>query len=114
MLVSDEWNVHAKDRNRLMAERKELLDEEERLFGRPDGAFSAEVHETLHAVRKRMSLDFFGMDFGLARDGRLLLFEANATMNFFPFLPDPRFEYVKRCEAPARAAFRELLGLAPA
>ena len=36
------------------------------------------------------------------------------TMNFFPFLSDPQFEYVKRCEAPARRAFRELLGLAPA
>lgn len=114
MLVSDEWNVHAKDRTRFMAERKELLAEEEAMFERLDGAFSVQVRETLQAVRKRMGLDFFGMDFGVTQDGRVLLFEANATMNFFPFLPDPQFEYVKRCEAPARRAFRELLGLAPA
>ena len=113
MLVSDNWNVHAKDRNRIMAERNELLEEEERLFERPDGAFPASVHETLQAVRKRMGLDFFGMDFGLTQDGRVLLFESNATMNFFPFLPDPRFEYVQRCGPPAEAAFRELLGLPP-
>jgi len=112
MLASDSWNVHAKDRARIMAERPDLLAEEEALFDRTDGAFPGEVHDTLRAVRDRMGLDFFGMDFGLMQDGRVVLFEANATMNFFPFLPDPRFEYVKRCEAPARQAFRELLGLA--
>lgn len=111
MLASDSWNVHAKDRARIMAERPDLLEEEEALFGRTDGAFPADVHDTLHAIRDRMGLDYFGMDFGLMQDGRVLLFEANATMNFFPFLADPRFEYVKRCEAPARRAFRELLGL---
>ena len=111
MLASDSWNVHAKDRARIMAERPDLVEEEESLFARTDGAFPDEVHDTLHAVRERMGLDYFGMDFGLMQDGRVLLFEANATMNFFPFLPDPRFEYVKRCEAPARQAFRELLDL---
>lgn len=111
MLASDSWNVHAKDRARIMAERPDLLEEEGALFGRTDGAFPADVHDTLHAIRDRMGLDYFGMDFGLMQDGRVLLFEANATMNFFPFLADPRFEYVKRCEAPARRALRELLGL---
>lgn len=111
MLVSDGWNVHGRDRSRVMAERKDLLEEEERLFDRPDGAFPPEVHEVLRAVRKRMALDFFGIDFGLTQDRRLLLFEANSTMNFFPFLADPRFDYVKRCVSPARLAFRKLLGL---
>ena len=111
MLVSESWNVHAKDRARVMAERPSLLKEEEALFERPNGAFPPDVHETLEAVRKRMGLDYFGIDFGLLPDGRVLLFEANATMNFFPFMPDPRFDYVKRCEAPARQALRELLGL---
>ena len=111
MLVSENWNVHAKDRARVMAERPSLLEEEEKMFSRPDGAFPPGVHDVLHAVRKRMGLDFFGMDFGLTADNRVLLFEANATMNFFPFMPDPRFDYVKRCEAPAREALRELLGL---
>jgi len=103
--------VHAKDRARIMAERPDLIDEEKALFARSDGAFPDDVHDTLRAVRDHMGLDFFGMDFGLLPDGRILLFEANATMNFFPFLPDPRFEYVKRCEAPARRALFELLDL---
>jgi hypothetical protein len=114
MLVSDEWNVHARDRKRFMAERPELVAEEERMFAAPDGAFTPDVREVLKAVRQRIALDFFGMDFGIAADGRVVLFEANAAMNFFPFLADPQFAYVQRCMVPAQQALRELLGLAPA
>jgi hypothetical protein len=112
MLVSDHWNVHAKDRKAYMAERPELVAEERALFEQDD-PFLPNVREVLEAVREKMLLDFFGMDFGVTRDGKLVLFEANATMSFFPFSPDPQFEYLKRCFAPAQAAFRELLGLAP-
>lgn len=110
MLVSDEWNVHAKDRVRFMAERPELVAEERALFEHEE-FFPASVAQVLAAIRERMGLDFFGMDFGVTPDGKVVLFEANATMSFFPFSPDPQFDYLKRCFAPAQAAFRELLGL---
>jgi hypothetical protein len=113
MLVSDEWSVHARDRMRFMAERPELLAEEAALFARPEGALPAPVVKALESVRDRMPLDYFGMDFGIARDGRVVLFEANATMNFFPFLRDPRFDYVKACLEPAREAFHRMLGRRP-
>ncbi|WP_294122798.1 hypothetical protein [Sphingomonas sp.] len=111
MLVSDEWNVHAKDRRRFMASRPDLRAEEEAMFSKPEGAFPAAVLEVLRAVRERMKLDFFGMDFGLLPDGQLLLFETNASMNFFPFLPEPEFAYVLQCREPAQRAFRKLIGL---
>ena len=114
MIASDNWNVHAKDRRRFMALQQELVDEEERLFAAPGGAFPPEVIEVLKAVRERMGLDFFGMDFGIAADGRVVLFEANATMNFFPFLAEPQFAYLQRCVVPAQRAYREMIGLAPA
>ena len=85
--------------------------EEERMFATAGGAFADEVQQVLTAVRERMPLDFFGMDFGVAPDGRVVLFEANATMNFFPLSPDPRFAYLARCVEPARSAFYHLLGL---
>ena len=112
MLASDQWNVHAKDRRGYMADRPDLLSEEERMFDRPEGAFPDAVVETLERVREAMGLDYFGMDFGIVPDGRVLLFEANPTMNFFPFLDDPRFAYVQRCLEPAREAFREMIGAA--
>jgi hypothetical protein len=67
------------------------------------------------AIRERMTLDFFGMDFGMTQDGQVVLFEANATMSFFPLWPtqDPQFVYLTRCLHPATDAFRELLGLPP-
>ena len=113
MLTSDGWNVHAKDRRRFMLARPELIDEERRLFEDPENPFPPAVAAVFEAVRERMDLDFFGMDFGFGRDGRIVLFEANATMNFFPFLPEPELAHVLRCGPPAEAAFRELLGLPP-
>lgn len=113
MLASDKWNVHARDRLGFMVERPEQLEEEKALFAAPEGAFPPSIIETLQAIRDRMGLDYFGVDFGIGADGRAVLFEANATMNFFPFMSDPRFEYVKSCLGAAREAFHDMLGCAP-
>ena len=110
MIVGDNWNVHARDRVRFMVELPHLLEEEARLFEREKGAFPARVHAVVEAVRQRLGLDFFGVDFGISQSGEVVLFEANATMNFFPFMPDPRFAYIERCMEPAQRAFRQLLG----
>jgi hypothetical protein len=109
-LASDHWSVHAKDRMRFMIDKPDLMEEEKSLFDRPEGVFPPNVLEALSAVRERMPLDYFGMDFGLAQDGRVVLFEANATMNFFPFLADPRLAHVKSCLKPASEAFHAMLG----
>lgn len=112
MLVSDHWNVHAKDRSRFMALHPDAVAEERALLESAD-PFPANVRKVLETVRERMPLDFFGMDFGVTQAGDVVLFEANATMSFFPFSPDPQFEYLTRCAKPAQAALRELLGLPP-
>lgn len=111
--VSGHWNVHNKDGIEFMADRPDLIAEEKELFATPDGAFPPEVKAVLGEIRSRIDLDFFGIDFGIMPDGRVILFEANATMNFFAALPSDDFAYVRACVPPARAAFRELLGLPP-
>ena len=111
MLFSDQWIVHGKDRDRFMVDRPDLMAEEQAMFATPDGAFPPAIRQVLAAVRDKIDLDYFGIDFGIMPDGRLLLFEANATMNFFSPLPSDQFAYVRACVPPARAAFRELLGL---
>jgi len=113
MIFSDFWNVHAKDRGRFMADRPDLIAEEEAMMATPEGAFPPQVSQVLASVRERIDLDFFGIDFGIKADGRVLLFEANGTMNFFSPLPGEQFAYLRACVPPARAAFRELLGLPP-
>ncbi len=109
MIATDRWDIHARERARFMAERPDLLAEEARLFEHAEGMLPAVVHQVLGAVAERMELDCFGMDCAIAADGRMVLFEANATMNFFPFMPDPRFAYVERCLAPSQVAFRALV-----
>ena len=109
-MASDHWNVHGKDRVRFMMGRPDLIAEEEALFARPDGAFPASVKQVFAAVRERIDLDYFGLDFGIMPDGQVVLFEANATMTFYAPLPGPEFDYLQACLPPARAAFRELVG----
>lgn len=114
LIITDSWNVHVRERTRYMAEYPALVEEEKALFASAE-PFSPHVNAVFDEVRARMPLDFFGMDFGITRDGDVILFEANATMNFFPLWPtrDPQFMYLTQCLDPAAAAFRELLGLPP-
>ena len=109
MIIADGWNIHVRDRARFMADRPQLMDEEIAMFARPEGAFPPAIHAMFKAVRERVALDFFGMDFGIDAAGEAVLFEANATMNFFPLFTDPRFSYIEQCLAPAQAAFREMV-----
>lgn len=111
MLVSNHWNVHASSRTEFMASRPELIAEEERVLASDSGGLSEELLDALRDVRARVPLDYFGMDFGVVQNGKLLLFEANATMNFFPFLDDPQFAYVKQSARPAQNAIHELICL---
>ena len=49
----------------------------------------------LQRIRERIKLDCFGVDFDVADDGRLILFEANAAMNLLAkkglAYPHPKF-----------------------
>lgn len=72
LIATDRWNIHAEDRV-FMADRPDLQAEEERWVheGPLDEAPFAAIHD-------RLGLDFFGVDFGVLDDGRLLIFEVNA------------------------------------
>jgi hypothetical protein len=111
MIISDNWNVHVNERTRFMLDRPELIEEEFRLLERPEGALPQSVQDTFNAVKQRMGLDFFGMDFAIGSDGKIILFEANATMNFFPLEPHLKFSYLGKIHGPAQTAFTDMLGL---
>jgi hypothetical protein len=109
MIVSDGWNVHGRDRRRLMLARADLRDQERRLVESPRHAFPSSALETLKAVRKRIPLDYFGVDFGIAADGAVVLFEANAAMDFLSPITEPEFAYVHQPLPLARRAFRAMI-----
>ncbi|HWI85004.1 MAG TPA: hypothetical protein VNT42_01595 [Sphingomonas sp.] len=109
-LVSDMWNVHGADRERVMAHHPGWIERERALIAGGLAALPATARATLEEVRRRISLDFFGIDFALLPDDRLLLFEANATMNFFPLSTHPAFAYAGApVVAAARAALDRLI-----
>lgn len=108
-VAQDDWNVHVRARHYMLS-HPELIEQELQLLRRLDGDFPEPVHRVFNTVKERMGLEFFGMDFGIAQDSRVVLFEANATMSFFPLVPHPRFAYFERLLQPARAAVAAMIG----
>jgi hypothetical protein len=45
------------------------------------------------AIRDVLALDYAGIDFGMDRDGNLLLYEANANMAVIRPGPEPMWDY---------------------
>ncbi len=112
MFVSDDWNVHVSARERFMRHRPDLLEEEAKLFASQGDAFAPALLHVFREVRGRIPLDYFGLDFGILPDGRAVLFEANATMSFFP-VDYGTYPYLKRCIPPAEQAFRAMVAGEP-
>lgn len=111
LLASDHWNVHAADRMRVLAHHAELRAQEEALVVAGFDALPAPARAGLTALAAAIELDFVGIDFGLATDGRAVLFEANATMNFLPMSDDPRFAYLDVACVRAQTAWDALVGM---
>jgi glutathione synthase/RimK-type ligase-like ATP-grasp enzyme len=109
LLISDRWNIHAADRQRIMAGRAALV-MQERVYVEPGiVSLPPSARRTLDQMKQRMKLDFFGADLGFGREGTLVLFEANPTMNFFPLSDDPQFSYLAAARDRAAEAFGRLL-----
>jgi glutathione synthase/RimK-type ligase-like ATP-grasp enzyme len=108
LLVSDHWNVHAADRQRFMTPRPALIAEERDAIGYGMNAFPHPVRAGLAAIRDAIGLDMFGLDCALSPEG-VILFEANATMNFFPIAGEPRYAYLGKALARAQGAFDAML-----
>jgi hypothetical protein len=89
LAISEHWQVHYINADMLQHPWK--LDEEQRFLANPAQALGMSGMEALKTVGRRIGLDYFGIDLSVLPDGRLLIFEANATMlvhteNFHPQL----------------------------
>ena len=79
---SDHWMVHydasgsGGDQARRAEERSFLED--------PAGAVGARAWAAIARIGERLDLDYCGLDFSVQADGRVLVFEANATMLVHP------------------------------
>lgn len=84
---SPDWNVHAPSRTddgvAACLANGQLFEEEARICKDPEACLGRPAVQSLQAVRKRIPLDVFGIDFDVGADGALVFYEANATMNLF-------------------------------
>ncbi len=80
--VSDHWLVHYESAG--MGSDPERQTEERRFLQAPESVIGSMALEAIAAVGERLDLDYAGLDFSVLPDGRLLVFEANATMLVHP------------------------------
>ena len=84
---STNWNAHGRRKTEegmaFYLKHRYLLDEEKRICKDPQAGLGRSALQSLRAIRDRIPMDVFGLDFDVDADGRLIFYEANATMNLF-------------------------------
>jgi tetratricopeptide (TPR) repeat protein len=78
LAIGDRWLVHYITANMLREPARR--DEERRFLDDPAAAIGTRAWAALSAIAERLDLDYAGADFSVLPDGRVLVFEANATM----------------------------------
>jgi hypothetical protein len=94
LAVSADWKVHYFTSD--MANRASYREEERRFLEDMPSVLGAAAMQALRQICRSLDLDYAGIDFALAPDGSVLLFEANASMVVFPPGPDPMWDYRRR------------------
>ena len=94
LAISADWKVHYF--SAAMATNASYRDEERRFLEDMPAVLGAKAMAALERIQATLGLEYAGIDFGLARCGSVLLFEANATMVVFPPGPEPIWDYRRR------------------
>jgi hypothetical protein len=82
LAISSHWMVHYF--SAAMTDCPWKVDEERRFLEDPASALGDRAMAAVAAIGRRLDLDYAGIDFTLLPDGRVFLFEANATMLVHP------------------------------
>jgi tetratricopeptide (TPR) repeat protein len=78
LAIHDEWKVHHFRTD--MENHEWMRKEEEQFLKCMASVFNIDHRNALRAIAKATGLDYGGIDFGLDRDERIVVFEANAAM----------------------------------
>jgi len=91
LAIAHRWDVHYFSSD--MHERADYRAEEARFLADPQATLGARAWDALGRVSNVLGLEYAGIDFALADDGRIVVFEANAAMTVLRPDPDERFAY---------------------
>ena len=91
--VDTVWNVHGFNRTTVMAATPWMQELEQAYLDDPAAFVGADAYAALKSLHSIAKLDFFGVDFNVLNDGRILIFEMNPAMRHsfehaqnFPYL----------------------------
>jgi hypothetical protein len=107
LAIAADWKVHYF--SAAMAERADHRAEEAAFLADMPAALGPRAMAGLAAIGAAMGLDYAGVDFALAPDGRLQLFEANPGMVISPPGPEPIWDYRRAPIGRALAAVKALM-----
>jgi hypothetical protein len=108
LAISPDWKIHYF--SSAMAQSPLFREEERRFLEDMPAALGATAMRALHRICTALDLEYAGIDFAVAADGSILLFEANATMVVFPPSADAMWDYRRRAiDTVLEAASRMLL-----
>jgi hypothetical protein len=107
LAISADWKVHYFTAD--MATNAAYRDEERRFLEDMPGVLGERAMAALMGISVMLGLDYAGVDFALAPDGSVLVFEANATMVVIPPDPDPIWDYRRRAISDVAEAVTRML-----
>jgi tetratricopeptide (TPR) repeat protein len=106
LAIHDDWKVH--HFRTAMAEHAWMRLEEEQFLAAMDSVFSAAHQDSFRQMAQATGLDYGGIDCGLDREGRIVVFEANAAMLVHEE-KSPLFGYKNQYVARIKQAFDAML-----
>ncbi len=107
LAIAADWKVHYF--TAAMATNAAYRDEECSFLHDMPAALGERAMAALAGIGAALGLDYAGVDFALAPDGSVLLFEANATMVLIPPGPEPIWDYRRRAIDKALDATKQML-----
>lgn len=78
--IDQVWNVHGSNRKTFMAANPWMLEQERQFLNDPPSIIGHEIYERLQTLPEKIGLEFFGFDFTILPDDRVLIFELNPAM----------------------------------
>jgi glutathione synthase/RimK-type ligase-like ATP-grasp enzyme len=107
LAISSDWKVHYATSD--MAHNAAYRSEERRFLENMPAVLGPRAMAALARICATLDLQYGGIDFALAPNGSVLLFEANATMIVFPPSPDPIWDYRRRAISDVLDAATQML-----
>jgi glutathione synthase/RimK-type ligase-like ATP-grasp enzyme len=107
LAISNHWKIHYD--SSVMHEREECRREEHRFLSDMRDTLGLGIMRSLHDIFETLGLDYAGIDFSIDAMGRLVVFEANATMALWKAADDEMWDYRRPAIENACKAAREMV-----